>query len=166
MSTQNTESKRITTLNTTRLPLLRQRDNNISKAEFAEKHGITNTLVSKIECGEKGLSLDLAVKLSDSYHVSLDWLYNRSDETKDKATSILMDLRNIFKIAFSTKVYESKNGVASNKYSTLSIDKHLSQFLMEIEEAEKVMSEGKMPENIYCLWVEDIKQKYNNLLDN
>lgn len=42
--------------------------------EFAEPLGVTNSQISTIENDRSSLSVDLAIKISKIYDVSLDWL--------------------------------------------------------------------------------------------
>ena len=51
----------------------------LSQAALAEQLGITMHQISKMETGQRGPSLELAVALADYFDVSLDYLVGRSD---------------------------------------------------------------------------------------
>lgn len=51
----------------------------LSQSALAEQLGITMHQISKMETGQRGPSLELAVALADYFDVSLDYLVGRSD---------------------------------------------------------------------------------------
>lgn len=56
-----------------------------TQEQFAENIGITSNTVSRIERGEMSLSSEVALKISDAYRVSLDWLFLCSDDSLSPA---------------------------------------------------------------------------------
>ena len=55
-------------------------DADLSQKQISEMLLCDQSLYSKYERGERVLPLDLAVKLADYYHVSLDYLVGRTDQ--------------------------------------------------------------------------------------
>ena len=64
-----------------RIRYLRE-DADLTQKQIAEILLCDQSLYSKYERGERVLPLDLAVKLADYYHVSLDYLVGRSNKRK------------------------------------------------------------------------------------
>ena len=57
-------------------------DADLTQKQIAEILLCDQSLYSKYERGERVLPVDLAVKLADYYHVSLDYLVGRSNKRK------------------------------------------------------------------------------------
>lgn len=57
-------------------------DADLTQTQIAQMLLCDQSLYSKYERGERELSLGLAIKLADFYHVSLDYLVGRSDKRK------------------------------------------------------------------------------------
>lgn len=55
-------------------------DADLTQTQVAEILLCDQSLYSKYERGERELPLELAVKLADFYHVSLDYLVGRTDQ--------------------------------------------------------------------------------------
>lgn len=55
-------------------------DADLTQTQVAEMLLCDQSLYSKYERGERELPLELAVKLADFYHVSLDYLVGRRDQ--------------------------------------------------------------------------------------
>ncbi|GGG23889.1 helix-turn-helix domain-containing protein [Paenibacillus abyssi] len=53
---------------------------NLTQLEFAESIDVSSNTISRIERGEMSLSSDLALKIADTYGISLDWLFYRGNE--------------------------------------------------------------------------------------
>ena len=51
----------------------------LSRREVAEYLGISTVYYEKIEYGERGLSLDLAYKLSKYFHIDIQSLLNKGE---------------------------------------------------------------------------------------
>ena len=158
MEKQDTNGKRIMSITTKRLPELRNRLGDMSQEDFAKSIDISPSMISKIERGDKGLTLDLAIKICDKYRsngVSLDWLFERCEDMENKASDIIVDLREIFKIG---TIKTPINGI-SEPHLTLAIDKDLEDFIKKLEQAEDYKKEG-LPEDGYIAWVAAIKRDY------
>lgn len=131
---------------TTRIKELREKLN-LTQAEFAEKLDIDAQTVSLMERQKNGLNINTAIKISNTFDVSLDWLYALSDDTKDSASNILLNLRDIFNFNWAEKRIE--------------IDIHLASFLEEISNAYKIKQDTNMPDEPFNLWIDAIKIRYN-----
>ena len=64
----------------------------MNQETFAEKIGRSVDTIRKIEQGSMKLSADIAIAIADAFHVSLDWLYGRADDTNDDASTMLLYL--------------------------------------------------------------------------
>lgn len=53
--------------------------NKISQAELAEKIGINNSVLSRIESGDRQLRDDELIKIADFFNVSADYLLGRTN---------------------------------------------------------------------------------------
>lgn len=51
----------------------------LTQEQFAESIMVSTNTISRIERREISLTAENAVKIADRYHISLDWLYLRSD---------------------------------------------------------------------------------------
>ena len=109
-------------------------------------------LISEIERGKKKLSLQNAKEIRKIFNVSLDWLYELSDDENDKASNIIDNLQNIFKIDFSNR--------------TISIDNDLADFLDKLFTAYKTKEEKGMPDEALKYWIDGIKNEYNEKIKN
>ena len=68
----------------------------LSQSELAEKLGLSDAYVSKIELGKNAMSVTVLIKLSDTLDVSADWLLrNRTREAReisvDEVEAMFMD---------------------------------------------------------------------------
>lgn len=52
----------------------------LTQEQFAERIEIATNTVSRIERGKMILSSEIALKVADTFQISLDWLFYRSDE--------------------------------------------------------------------------------------
>lgn len=63
-----------------RIKYLRER-NNISQIEFAKKIGVSNTVLSRYESGDRKPDYDTLQLIADFFDVSTDYLLGRTDTT-------------------------------------------------------------------------------------
>lgn len=131
---------------TSRIKELRE-NLNLTQEDFAEKLDIDAQTVSLIERQKNGLNINTAIKISKQFNVSLDWLYELSNNTNDSASDILMKLKDIFDFDWAEKL--------------IKIDGHLATFLEEISKAYKIREDTNMPDEPFNLWIEEIKRRYN-----
>lgn len=131
---------------TSRTIILRDKEG-LTQAQFAERIDVSAVLVSDIERKKKKLSLQSAVRISEEFHVSLDWLYELSDDTKDSASDIINNLHEAFEIDFKNR--------------TISVDEDLADFLDKIFSAYETKKEKEIPDEALKYWVDGIKKEYN-----
>lgn len=136
---------------TDRVEVLRKKEK-LKQEDFAEKIGVSTVLISEIERKNKRLSLKNAIEIRKQFNVSLDWIYGLSDDTRDFASNILVDLKDIFDIDFEKKM--------------LTIDDDLSDFLVKITKAYKTREEQGMPDEAFKYWIDGIKNEYNQKLES
>jgi len=61
-----------------RIKYLREK-NNISQIEFAKKIGVSNTVLSRYESGDRKPDYDTLNRIADYFEVSVDYLLGRTD---------------------------------------------------------------------------------------
>jgi len=79
MNNKNGSNKRKKDIVLGRVKELRE-VNNLTQLKFAESIDVSTNTISRIERGEMSLSSDIALKIADTYGISLDWLFYRGDE--------------------------------------------------------------------------------------
>ena len=148
ISTQKKRGKSSNSANTSRIKELRERLG-LTQQEFADQLNRDFQMISHIERGTKGLYLPLAIEISKEFGVSLDWLYELSDDTKDNASNIIVNLRDIFDIDFKEK--------------RIGIDDNLVTFLEELSNAYKIKGNkaNNVSDETFKHWVDGIKKTYN-----
>ncbi len=124
----------------------------LTQQQFAEKINVSAVLVSDIERRKKKLSLQNAIEIRRIFNVSLDWLYELSNDTNDTASNIINNLRNVFRIDFENK--------------TISVDEDLAEFLDKLFNAYKIKEEKGMPSEALKYWIDGIKNEYNEKIKN
>lgn len=118
-----------------------------TQEKFAEETGIDVQTISLMERKKIGLNIHNAIIISEKFNVSLDWLYELSNNTSDSASDILMKLKDVFDFDWAEKL--------------IKIDGHLATFLEEISKAYKIRKDTNMPDEPFNLWIEEIKRRYN-----
>ena len=63
----------------------------MNQAEFGERLGVTPTAISKIEIGERKLTVQMAKSICNEFNVNPDWLYNGTGEMLREFPSPLME---------------------------------------------------------------------------
>lgn len=131
---------------TNRIAMIREKEN-LTQSQFAEKVGISIPLVSDIERKNKRLSIRNAIEISNIFNVSLDWLYELNDDTRDPAGIIIDNLKSVFDIDLEKK--------------TISIEKELAEFIQKLSQAYKTKEGQNIPNEAFKYWIEGIKKEYN-----
>lgn len=140
------KGKSVNTKKTSRVKELRDKLE-MTQVEFAEELNRDFQMISQIERGKIGLYLPFAIDISKRFNVSLDWLYELSDDTKDPASEIINNLKEIFNIDFAEK--------------TITVDDNLFKLIEELSSAYKIKNQQSMPDEPFKLWIEAIKKRYN-----
>lgn len=136
---------------TNRTIILREKEG-LTQSEFAEKINVSAVLISDIERKKKKLSLQNAVEINKVFNVSLDWLYELTEDTRDTASNIIDNMSNAFKIDFKEK--------------TILIDDDLGDFLEKIFDAYEIKKEKNLPDEALKYWIDGIKKEYNERIKN
>lgn len=131
---------------TSRTKTLREKEG-LTQSQFAEKISVSAVLISDIERKKKKLTLQNAVEIHKVFNVSLDWLYELTEDTRDTASNIIDNMSNAFKIDF--------------KERTILIDDDLGDFLEKIFEAYETKKERNIPDEALKYWIDGIKKEYN-----
>ena len=134
---------------TDRIRLLREKLE-LTQEQFADKIGVSTVLIFDIERKKKKLSLSNAVEMRRLFNVSLDWLYELSDDTSEPASNIIDDLRQVFNIDFKNK--------------TILVDENLAEFLDKLFDAYKTKEEKNIPDEGFKYWLDGLKKDYNEKL--
>lgn len=134
---------------TNRLKLLRE-ENGITQVQLAEMLGITPVSVSQIESKNKRLTLKLAKQLYDIFHVSLEWLYELTDDRTDVVSVLVDNLNNVFRMNYKEK--------------SISINIELGEFIDKLNEAYQLKEEKDIPDEAFKYWIDGLKKEYNEKL--
>lgn len=57
-----------------------RKEQGLTQEEFADSIGVATNTISRLERKEMSLSSEIALRIAENYTVSLDWLFNRSEE--------------------------------------------------------------------------------------
>lgn len=124
----------------------------LTQEDFSERAGFSVDLLRKIERGTHKLTLDKATLIADAFDVSLDYLYGRTEDKSDEASTMLLYLRKLFNF----KVDEDY------EYPYfLEISQPIISFLSDYKQAEELFSSGKIPEAAFVPWAEKLKDDLN-----
>ena len=127
----------------------------LNQETFAEKIGKSVDTIRKIEQGNMKLSADVAIAIADAFHVSLDWLYGRTNDTNDDASTMLMYLNKV--LGFYT----------DNNYDQpyfFSLSQPFFDFFDGYTQATNLFKKGDIPEAAYNPWVDKLKSDFNEAI--
>ena len=127
----------------------------LNQETFAEKIGKSVATIRKIEQGNMKLSADVAIAIADAFHVSLDWLYGRTNDTNDDASTMLMYLNKV--LGFYT----------DNNYDQpyfFSLSQPFFDFFDGYTQATNLFKKGDIPEAAYNPWVDKLKSDFNEAI--
>lgn len=130
---------------------------NMNQETFAEKIGKSVDTIRKIEQGAIKLSADVAISIADAFHVSLDWLYGRTDDTNDEASMMLMYLNKV--LGF----YVDHN---YDQPYFFSISQPFFDFFDGYTQATNLFQRGDIPEAAYNPWIDKLKEDFNEAIKN
>lgn len=146
-------------------------DLSLTQKEFAQKINASTVSISSYEIGAKTPSLDMLIKISNTYNVSLNWLcglterksLNKVFTTYIDIIDMFFDIMNIAKL----NVYLSQTDIldVDNMLATVwgisFTDKHLNEFLKDWNKMRELYWAGTIDEEVYSLWREKTISKYN-----
>lgn len=147
---------------------------NLTQSQFADSlitkdFTIEPDTIGKVERNERKLSPDLALRISQVYGVSLDWLNCATDVKENSArnaTTILAMLQDTFKLRATELTYEFPKGMVTFPYFQLTIGEHLNRLLNSVTQAEIFKRDKDLPEEGYRGWVEGSKREYDEAMKN
>lgn len=147
---------------------------NLTQSQFADSlitkdFTIEPDTIGKVERNERKLSPDLALRISQVYGVSLDWLNCATDVKENSArnaTTILAMLQDTFKLRATELTYEFPKGMVTFPYFQLTIGEHLNRLLNSVTQAEIFKRDKDLPEEGYRGWVEGSKREYDKAMKN
>lgn len=135
--------------NTSRVKELRNKLG-LTQAAFAERLNRDSQMISHIERGTKPLYLPFAIEICKEFNVSLDWLYELSDEKSDPASNVIVNLQNILNFDFEKR--------------TITIGRELADFLKRVSDAYNTKRDKNIPDDAFEYWIEGIKKEYNETM--
>lgn len=139
---------------------------NLTQKEFAEGIDLTASALSAYENNTKNPSLIVARKISEKYHISIDWLCGLSDKkstedsTKYQKYSELIEA--LSKISDAMRLYIDNPKIAGEDNYVISIeDTAMQYFLEDWKGILELRNKGTIDNKLYSLWIEDKKKEYN-----
>jgi len=137
------------------------RGTKLTQEKFGEKFGVSGETQKSYENGNRNIAIDYAMKVCDEYHVTLDWLYGRSNykNNTDIMVSIILALDKIMKIGYKTITY----GNEKNREMVLWIDKIFATYLHDIDYLRYIYIDSDLKQAFPQLRAE-IQKKYEKLL--
>ena len=150
---------------TSRVKALIEREG-LTNLSFAEKMDFEIDIVNKLSSGAAPLTLDRAMRISDTFNVSLDWLYERSDDTNDDAALILLYLDEFFNIRRRSQEkaeITTMSGFTEHREVefVVNIDEDVKDFLLAIDNAKKAKEKSAIPDRALQIWIDEEKRIFN-----
>lgn len=104
---------------------------NINEEEFAHSLGITRSTLKSYKNGNRKIPLDLVIKISKEYHVTLDWLYGVSSfaDERDFMADILLSLDKVFKFTVKCDRFSTPQPV-------LLINKSFYEYICKVQKLQ------------------------------
>ena len=131
----------------------------LTQEKFADGLGYTPGLIGQIERSKRTLTLEVAMKVCDTFSCSLDWLYMRKEDRDDTAGNILQALRKYFNIGVSREL-------ANTESLTVEVEDRLMEFLLNLFKFDKLADESGLSEDVRERTVNEYKQKFNDAIRN
>ena len=146
-------------------------DLSLTQKEFAQKINASTVSISSYEIGAKTPSLDMLIKISNAYNVSLSWVcglterksINKVFNTYIDIIDMFFDIMNIAKlnIYLSQTDILNANDMPTTVWGISFTDKHLNEFLKDWNKMRELYWAGTIDEEVYSLWREKTISKYN-----
>ncbi len=135
-----------------------------TQIEFAENIGRDEKYISKIISGKRPMTQGVAEQIKKKYGYEIDYIFGKTEISKDAATTILEDFQGIFsEISVTTQGYmNDKREEVENKFLTLSMDEYLYQFLMDFDHIEFRKENHDIDNKAYDTELELAKKDYLN----
>ena len=128
-----------------------------TQQDFAERLGVSTETISKIEQGKNTVTVALAKKVADEFNTTLDYIYGLSDDTNDDAATMLLYLKKLFNYRID----------GDNKdWFIISVKKCVLDFFTDYKQATDLFKSDKIPEEVFNLWVDNLKSKLNAVISD
>ena len=133
----------------------------VTQEEFANSIGISKTAISNIENGKNLMSIEVALAVAEKYPMSLDWFYKRTD---NESSGNLDDFLSVFKVGQRSVFIEGKNASYESTFLTVQLSSVTRDYLLKLNEIEKINKEKDLPKDAYNAWRESVKMEYQKAL--
>lgn len=131
-----------------------RKQSRLTQKEFADKIGKSADLIAKMESGKTPASIETAIRVSEVFGVSLDYIYGRTQEIKDEPSTMLLYL---------TKFFDYECNEENGRFShTVKVKKCAVDFLQKYATAKKIYEETSMPDIAFNRWVDMLKTEFND----
>lgn len=125
-------------------------------AEFANLFGIAESTQKSYENGNRTIPVEYALKVCNECHVTMDWIYGRS-ENKNETSAIISSI-----LLALSKVFKFKENCLPDHRAALYIDKTFSDYLIDIENLEKQYDD--LGDELFAEAYARMQEKYKSLL--
>lgn len=160
--------KTVTSVKEGGIAKLREANDKISQIETASKTGIGQNLISQIEAGKRGLTLDVALQFAKAFDCSLDVVFGLLDPTTEEENSLFSMFNSLYSLGTTTKHYvdEENKTVYESDYITFSFDQNLYDLLRDTLEIYEYKAEKALSEDVFKTLIRDKIHKYNENIEN
>ena len=133
----------------------------VTQEEFANSIGISKTAISNIDNGKNLMSIEVALAVAEKYPMYLDWFYKRTD---NESSGNLDDFLSVFKVGQRSVFIEGKNASYESTFLTVQLSSVTRDYLLKLNEIEKINKEKDLPKDAYNAWRESVKMEYQKAL--
>jgi len=151
------------------LSYLRDEVEKMTLLEFAKKFNVSESAMKSYIYLKNPIPIELAVKFTDEYKVSLDWIYERSEykNSNEFMLNILLCLEKVFKIKIKKFPRYYKDEKVIVEEPILCVAKEFSDYLRDIQQLECDRSHSKanyFDDSMYSQARINIQKKHKDYL--
>lgn len=133
----------------------------LSVGEFLDGiDGFSDYTLESIEKGNSGLTLDKALKISQKYDVSLDYLFGISDYINEKQIMSEVAFEQIFNIQFPLADNEGDPLLVLN----FSTNEYLLEYFYNKKVLDQKKKDGEITQEAFDFELQKLREKYNKVL--
>ena len=133
----------------------------LSVGEFLDGiDGFSYYTLESIEKGNSGLTLDKALKISQKYDVSLDYLFGISDYINEKQIMSEVAFEQIFNIQFPLADNEGDPLLVLN----FSTNEYLLEYFYNKKVLDQKKKDGEITQEAFDFELQKLREKYNKVL--
>ena len=122
--------------------------------------GFSDYTLESIEKGNSGLTLDKALKISQKYDVSLDYLFGISDYINEKQIMSEVAFEQIFNIQFPLADNEGDPLLVLN----FSTNEYLLEYFYNKKVLDQKKKDGEITQEAFDFELQKLREKYNKVL--